>query len=148
MTTSRVSAVRFDDLDGLNAVIARGFGGWGPDVTLDRQTVDGFVAATSAPAPKDYAPDYLLPCLLPKLAPANDWQIGGHKNALNMGCPEIRFLQPAAIGAKVRCRSRLASAALHPGGVRVTMAFEVEDAATATPCMRLSIALLYQGKAA
>lgn len=140
--------VRFDDLDGLNSVIARGFGAWGPVVTIDQPTIDGFAAATSSPAPPGYAPDFLLPCLLPKVRPDNDWTIGGHRNALHLGCPEIRFLQPVRVGASVHCRSRLAAAALHPRGVRVTMDFEVENVADAAPCMRLSIELLYQGDAA
>lgn len=147
-TATETSMVRFDDLNALREVIARGFGDWGPDVTLDQDTADSFATATSTPARTDYAPDYLLPSLLPKLRPANDWRIGGHKSALNIGCPQIRFLRPAPIGATVRCRSRLASAESRPRGIRMTMEFEVENVAAEGLCMRLSIELLYQGEAA
>ena len=142
-----VLSVRFDDMQSLGGLITRGFGAWGPEVSIDQMLVDCFVRATSNPARPGYAPDYLLPCLLPKLSPANDWEITGHKNALNMGCPEIRFLQRAPTGAVVHCRSRLAAAVPHPRGVRVTLVFEVEDTKNAALCMQLSIELLYQGEA-
>lgn len=147
-TSDEKSMVRFDDLKALGEVITRGFGGWGPDVTLDQATVASFVTATSMPARTDCAPDYLLPSLLPKFRPANDWRIVGHKSALNMGNPQIRFLKQSPIGATVRCRRRLASAEPHPRGIRVTMEFEVENVAAEELCMRLSIELLYQGEVA
>ena len=64
-------------------------------------------------------------------------------HALNLGCPEIRFLTPVKLGDAVRCKCRLATAVPFRIGVKITLALEAEIADTSEPCMTVQLAILY-----
>ncbi len=136
--------VHFNDFDGLNQVIASGFGEWGPPLRIDQALIDDFAAAISrASAAVAAEPETMLPAMLPRLEPGMDWEVSGAAHALNLGCPEIRFLAPVRIGAAVRLRTRLAAAQRFARGTKITMTFEAEIAETKDVCMTLSLAILF-----
>jgi hypothetical protein len=136
--------VRFDAFDGLNRIIASGFGEWGPPLLIDQALIEDFAKAISrAPAAVAAEPETMLPAMLPRLEPGMNWEIVGAAHALNLGCPEIRFLAPVKLGDAVRCKCRLATAIPFRIGVKITLALEAEIAETSEPCMTVTLAILY-----
>ena len=136
--------VRFDDFDGLNRIIAGGFGDWGPALLIDQALVEDFANAIArTPEAVAAEPETMLPAMLPRLEPGMDWEIVGSPHALNLGCPEIRFLTPVKVGDAVRCKCRLATAIKFRIGIKITLALEAEIAATSEPCMTVQLVILY-----
>ncbi len=136
--------VLFNDFDGLNQIIASGFGEWGPPLLIDDALIEAFAASISrAPSAVAAEPETMLPAMLPRLEPGMEWEITGAAHALNLGCPEIRFLAPVRPGASVRLKTRLATAQRFARGTKITMAFEAEIAETTEVCMTLTLAILY-----
>jgi|GEM_PF-2071498 len=136
--------VRFDDFDGLNRIIADGFGEWGPALLIDDALIEDFAKSISrAPTAVAAQPETMLPAMLPRLEPGMDWEVIGAAHTLNIGCPEIRFLTPVNVGVAVRCKCRLATAIPFRIGVKITLALEAEIADTGASCMTVLLAILY-----
>lgn len=136
--------VRFDDFEGLNKIIADGFGEWGPALLIDQTLIEDFARSISrTPEAVAAQPETILPAMLPRLEPGMDWELVGSPHALNLGCPEIRFLAPVKVGVAVRCKCRLATAISFRIGVKITLALEAEIADTSEPCMTVTLAILY-----
>lgn len=137
--------VRFDNMDALAEIVAGGFGGWGPPVTISPDKVSDF-CAVSAPDPLGApVPGFLLTGLLSLLSPVIDWEVSGYNGALNLGCPTIRFPTPVTVNSAVRGRMRLAGARAHSRGTIVTLQFDVRAEGATESCLDCSMELLYLG---
>lgn len=138
-------AIRFDDYVAFDNVAARGFIPWGPPVAIERDTVSAFLRVTGAPGDAETIPGLMLQSLLPRLMPGHDWSVTGHKGALNLGSPTMRFSHQVRSGVRLQGRSRLASTREHPRGTLMAMDFELREEGSDTPCLQSTIELLYLG---
>ncbi len=117
-----VREVRFDDLDGLRALISEEFGPFGnsldvtqsmidqfAEITLDRQWihVDVERAKRESPFGGTIAHGFLVLSLLPALRPQSAWKVVGYASAVNYGANSLRFAAPVPAGSKVHARGRL-----------------------------------------
>lgn len=145
-----MKAVAFDDRAALDAVIAAGFGGWGPPCAITQERVVAFerVAGRDGRTGVETAPGAMLIALMPRYAPVNDWQITGHRFAINLGASTIRFPAPVPVGASLRGRSRLAGARPHARGMVISYAFDVREEDASDPGLAITLDILYSGAAA
>ena len=89
--------IAFDDIDGLNASASDDWSGWGPEVEVTQEMVNGFAdltgdhqwihvdveRATAGPFGGPIAHGFLTLSLLPNLNKTGDVRITGHQNAIN-----------------------------------------------------------------
>ncbi|WP_150291461.1 hypothetical protein [Sphingobium estronivorans] len=140
-------AVRYDDMAALAAIQDSGFGDWGPPLVIDRAMVEDFLRIAGTGPLDGPVPGFLLASILPRLSPPRDWQVEGYRSAVNLGCPVIRFPDPVAIGAAIRCRSRLVEARPHPRGTVMAFGFEARADHDGQACLLCTIEVLYLGGA-
>lgn len=140
-------AVSYEDFEAFARIAARGFGDWGPPVRIEREAVEMFCRVTGAPEGDGHIPGILLQAMLPRLVPANDWSVTGHRGAINLGCPTLRYPVQAPTEAELRGRSRLIGARQHPKGTLLALEFEVQEVGAEEPCLRSIVELLYLGRA-
>ncbi|THV21727.1 MaoC family dehydratase [Glycomyces paridis] len=123
-----------------NALGSKATGDW---LTVDQGRVDAFAEATgdhqwihvdperakSGPFGGPIAHGYLTLSLLPFLTKGL-FDIGGLAMSVNYGLDRLRFLQPVAVGSRVRAVVELASVEQVNLGVRAgfTVTIEIEDA--------------------
>lgn len=149
-----VQEVRFDDLDGLRALITEEFGPWGPtlevtqamidafaEITLDRQWihVDVERARRESPFGGTIAHGFLVLSLLPALRPQSAWRLGGYGSAVNYGANSLRFSSPVPAGSSVHARGRLVAVDGKDTGTLVTTETAIHVVGQDRPAM------VYQG---
>jgi acyl dehydratase len=123
--------LRFDDIDGLEALISEDYGDWGPEVEVTQDKIDAFAdltgdhqwihidverAKSQSPFGGPIAHGFLTLSLLPFLSPRSGYRLIGHGNATNYGADGLRFLSPVAAGSSVHARSRLVNVEGKPKG--------------------------------
>lgn len=148
MTACGIRQIRFDDYAALDAIMERGFGLWGPAVSIGETQTASFARATGIVARDGNIPGCFLLSTMPRLMPPTDWAICGHSGAVNLGCPAFRFPTPAPIGASIQGRSRLASTRPHPKGTIVALDFEARVEGAASPSLTATVEVLYLAGAA
>ena len=122
--------IAFDDIDGRNASASDDWSGWGPEVEVTQEMVNGFAdltgdhqwihvdveRATAGPFGGPIAHGFLTLSLLPNLNKTGDVRITGHQNAINYGADGLRFLVPVPSGSTVHARNRVREARQHKKG--------------------------------
>lgn len=107
------------------------------DATGDRQWVHVDVdrAATESPFGTTIAHGYLLVSLIGPAMLEGMFARTRHAAVLNYGLNRVRFLAPVQAGARVRCRSRIASVEAKASGQLVTTSHTLEIEGGDRPAM-------------
>lgn len=150
--------VRFDDVEGLRAMIREEFSPWGPEMAVTQEMIDSFAELTGdhqwihvdverckreSPFGGPIAHGFLTLSLLPKLRARNDFEIVGQGNAVNYGANKLRFVKPVPAGASVRARSRLLAVEAKPAGTMVTQEIQVAAVGQDKPALIYEMIVLY-----
>ncbi|NCY23359.1 MAG: MaoC family dehydratase [Alphaproteobacteria bacterium] len=118
-------------------------------ITVDQKTIDLFAEATGdhqwihidveraareMPGGKTIAHGFLTLSLLPRLSPMI-YRVVKRSRSINYGTNKVRFTAPVPAGSRVRLHLTVKSVEPITGGVRVTMANEMEVDGNTRPCL-------------
>jgi acyl dehydratase len=152
-------ALRFDDLDAINALASDEFGEFGEaievtqdminqfaDLTGDQQWIHVDVERTRRESPfgGPIAHGFLTLSLLPALSRGTGLALTGQTNAVNYGAESLRFLSPVPSGSKVHARARVVRADAKSGGTLVTSEVEVRVVDAEKPALLYRMQVLYR----
>jgi len=150
--------IRFDDIDGLRAMIKDEYSEFGPEMAVTQDMIAKFADLTGdhqwihvdverckkeSPFGGPIAHGFLTLSLLPTLRARTDFAIVGHGNAVNYGANKLRFLAPVPSGAKIHARSRLMNVEAKPKGTLVTQEIQVGIVGQETPALLYEMVVLY-----
>lgn len=153
---SAVFALPADLLDAVGTEL--GPSSW---ITIDQDRIQAFADATgdqqwihtdparaaSGPFGATIAHGYLTLSLLP-LMTAELLDVGGITAAINYGADRLRFVQPVAVGSRVRASGQITSADSSASGVRLGYRVTVEIEGAAKPALVVDTITLYVPAAA
>ena len=149
---------RFDDLDALNRLASAEFGAFGPPIEVTQQMIHAFAELTGdhqwihvdverakreSPFGGPIAHGFLTLSLLPKLA-AGASRVTGHTNAVNYGAESLRFLSPVPAGTKLHARNRVVRAEAKPGGMLLTVEWDIRVVDADKPAVLYRMQTLYR----
>ncbi len=152
-----MDAVRFDDIDAINALASEDFGDWGPSITVTQDMINAFAELTGdtqwihvdverakkeSPFGGPIAHGFLTLSLMPRLA-VSAINLTGQGSAVNYGAEGLRFLSPVPAGATVRARSRIVKAEAKPKGTLLTTEAEIAAEGSAKPALLYRMQVLY-----
>lgn len=155
-----MAEIRFDDAQALQAAISDEWGGFGEPFTITQALIDAFAELSGdhqwihvdvercraeSPFKGTIAHGALMIAIMPRLRPTAAVKIVGHKNALNYGIDNLRFLAPTPAGATVHACSRLSSVERREKGTMIRTAFRVEVVGAPRPSLILDQLVMYQG---
>jgi acyl dehydratase len=150
--------IRFDDVEGLKAMISDEYGPWGDEMQVTQEMINGFAELTGdhqwihvdverckreSPFGGPIAHGFLTLSLLPKLRARTNFVIVGHGNAVNYGADKLRFLAPVPAGAKLHAHSRLTAVEAKPKGTMVKQEIVVGIVGQETPALLYEMIVLY-----
>ena len=108
-----MAEVKFDDVDGINALVSEEFGDWGPELEVTQEMINDFAALTGdnqwihvdverakkeSPFGGPVAHGFLTLSLLPGLM-LSTLKVTGQGSTINYGAKSLRFLAPVPAGA-------------------------------------------------
>ena len=149
--------VRFDDIDGINALASDEFGEWGPEVEVTQDMIDGYAELTGdrqwihvdveratkeSPFGGPIAHGFLTLSLLPTLS-ASAVVVEGQGSAVNYGARSLRFLAPVPAGARIHARSRVVGAEAKPRGTLLTTEVDISVVGAEKPSLLYGMQILY-----
>jgi len=152
-------AIKFDDIDGINALASTEFGEWGKEVEVTQEMINQFADLTGdhqwihidverakkeSPFGGPIAHGFLTLSLIPGLNPPGA-AMTGHANAVNYGAGGLRFLAPVPAGSTVHARNRIVSAEARPQGTLVTTEIAVHVVDVEKPSVLYNMLILYMG---
>jgi acyl dehydratase len=152
-------AIRFDDLDAINALASDDFGEFGDAIEVTQEMINAFADLTGdqqwihvdvertrreSPFGGPIAHGFLTLSLLPRLSTGGGIRFTGQTNAVNFGAESLRFLSPVPSGSKVHARSRLVKAAAKSGGTLVTSEIDARVVGADKPALLYRMQVLYR----
>src|SRR6478752_6397817 len=152
-------AIKFDDVDGINALASSEFGEWGPSVEVTQEMINQFAdltgdhqwihvdverATKESPFGGPIAHGFLTLSLVPQLNPPGE-SLTGHANAANYGAGSLRFIAPVPAGASIHARNRIVSAEARPAGTLVTTEIAVHVVGNEKPSVLYNMLIMYMG---
>ena len=151
--------IAFDDIDGINAAVSDDWSGWGPEVEVTQEMVNGFAdltgdhqwihvdveRATAGPFGGPIAHGFLTLSLLPSLNKTGDVRVTGMQNAINYGADGLRFLAPVPSGSSLHARNRIREARQHKKGTLVATQVAIHVVGSEVPSVLYDALVLYQG---
>jgi acyl dehydratase len=152
-------AMRFDDLEAINAMASDEFGDFGDPIEVTQDMIQGFAdltgdhqwihvdverATQESPFGGPIAHGFLTLSLLPKLARTTGVTVEGHTNAVNYGAESLRFLSPVPSGSKVAARSRVVRAEAKSGGTLLTTELDIRVVGAEKPALLYRMQVLYR----
>jgi acyl dehydratase len=152
-------AIRFDDLEAINALASEEFGEWGEAVEVTQEKIQGFADLTGdhqwihvdveraqkeSPFGAPIAHGFLTLSLLPSLVGSGAVRLTGQSAAVNYGAESLRFLSPVPSGSKVHARTRLVRAEAKSGGTLVTTEADVRVVGAEKPAILYRMQVLYR----
>ena len=154
-----MDAIRFDDLDAINAQASEEVGEFGTAVEVTQEMIQAFADLTGdhqwihtdvertrkeSPFGGPIAHGFLTLSLLPTLAGAAGIRLTGHTNAVNYGAESLRFLSPVPSGSKVHARGRVVRAEAKSGGTLLTTELDVRVVDAPKPAILYRMQVLYR----
>jgi len=152
-------AIRFDDLDAINALASEEFGEFGDAIEVTQEMIQGFADLTGdhqwihvdvercqkeSPFGGPIAHGFLTLSLLPSLSKTAGVALSGQTNAVNYGAEGLRFLSPVPAGSKLHARARVVGAAAKSGGTLLTTEFEIRVVDAEKPAILYKMQVLYR----
>ena len=154
-----MDTIRFDDIEGLNALVSDEFGEFGDPIEVTQEMINDFADLTGdhqwihvdvercereSPFGGPIAHGFLTLSLVPRLA-TGGLRVTGHTNAINYGAESLRFLAPVPAGSKVHGRTRLVRAEAKSGGTLVTSELDARVVGAEKPSILYRLQVLYRG---
>jgi len=154
-----MDAIRFDDLDAINALASDDFGEFGDQVEVTQAMIQGFADLTGdqqwihvdvarcekeSPFGGPIAHGFLTLSLLPSLVGGGPVRVTGQSAAVNYGAESLRFLSPVPSGSKVHARTRLVGAVAKSGGTLLTTEADVRVVDAEKPAILYRMQVLYR----
>ena len=154
-----MEAIRFDDIDAINAQASEEFGDFGAPVEVTQDMINQFADLTGdqqwihvdvertrkeSPFGGPIAHGFLTLSLLPRLAGGAGLRLTGHTNAVNYGAESLRFLAPVPSGSKVHARGRIVRAEPKSGGTLVTTEIDARVVDAEKPALLYRMQVLYR----
>ena len=152
-------AIRFDDLDAINALASEEFGEFGDAIEVTQEMIQGFADLTGdhqwihvdverakkeSPFGAPIAHGFLTLSLLPTLVAGSALRLSGQSAAVNYGAESLRFLSPVPSGSKVHARTRIVRAETKSGGTLVTTEADVRVVGAEKPALLYRMQVLYR----
>lgn len=152
-------AIRFDDLDAINALASEEFGEFGTPIEVTQDMIDQFADLTGdqqwihvdvertkreSPFGGPIAHGFLTLSLLPALTAGSGLRLTGQTNAVNYGAESLRFLSPVPSGSKLHARGRVVRAEAKSGGTLVTSETDVRVVGAEKPAILYRMQVLYR----
>lgn len=152
-------AIRFDDLDAINALASDEFGEFGASIEVTQDMIQGFADLTGdqqwihvdvercqkeSPFGGPIAHGFLTLSLLPSLSKTAGVALTGQTNAVNYGAEGLRFLSPVPSGARLHARARVVKAEAKSGGTLLTTEFEIRVVDAPKPAILYKMQVLYR----
>ena len=152
-----MESVRFDDIDGINALAGEEFGDWGRSVEVTQEMINDFAELTGdrqwihidveranreSPFGGPVAHGFLTLSLMPSLG-TFPVKVEGAGSAVNYGAEGLRFLSPVLAGSKVHARSRVVKAEAKPKGTLITTEAEIAAEGSEKPALLYRMQVLY-----
>jgi acyl dehydratase len=152
-------AIRFDDLDAINALASEEFGEFGDAIEVTQEMIQGFADLTGdhqwihvdvercqkeSPFGGPIAHGFLTLSLLPSLSKTAGVALTGQTNAVNSGAEGLRFLSPVPAGSKLHARARVVGAVAKSGGTLLTTEFEIRVVDAEKPAILYKMQVLYR----
>ena len=152
-------AIRFDDLDAINALASEEFGEFGDAIEVTQEMIQGFADLTGdhqwihvdvercqkeSPFGGPIAHGFLTLSLLPSLSKTAGVALSGQTNAVNYGAEGLRFLSPVPAGSKLHARARVVGAVAKSGGTLLTTEFEIRVVDAEKPAILYKMQVLYR----
>ena len=152
-------AIRFDDLDAINALASEEFGEFGDAIEVTQAMIQGFADLTGdhqwihvdvercqkeSPFGGPIAHGFLTLSLLPSLSKTAGVALSGQTNAVNYGAEGLRFLSPVPAGSKLHARARVVGAVAKSGGTLLTTEFEIRVVDAEKPAILYKMQVLYR----
>ncbi len=128
------AALRFDDIDALNAAANGEPGAWSAEIEISQEMINRFAdltgdhqwlhvdverCRTESPYRTTVAHGFLLLALIPGLEIPQPVEIAGHKAVINLGGDKLRFTRPVRSGVRIHARMQLKSAERTDNGTRI-----------------------------
>jgi hypothetical protein len=136
-----MAEVRFDDLEGLQALVSEALGAPGPAKVITQAMIDAFAeltddrqwihvdperCAAESPYGVPIAHGFLVLSLVTALSQGGDDRIVGYGSVINYGADKLRFIRPVPAGSTVCARRRIAHVRKKGvGGTQITFETEV-----------------------
>ena len=154
-----VDAIRFDDLEAINALASEEFGPFGDPIEVTQEMIQGFADLTGdhqwihvdvercekeSPFGGPIAHGFLTLSLLPSLSKTAGVALRGQKSAVNYGAESLRFLSPVPAGSKLHARARVVRAEAKSGGTLLTTEFEIRVVDAEKPAILYKMQVLYR----
>jgi acyl dehydratase len=154
-----MDAIRFDDLDAINALASEEFGEFGEPVEVTQEMIQGFADLTGdhqwihvdverckkeSPFGGPIAHGFLTLSLLPSLIGGGPVKVTGQSAAVNYGAESLRFLSPVPSGSKVHARTRLVRAEAKSGGTLLVTEADVRVVDAEKPAILYRLQVLYR----
>jgi hypothetical protein len=152
-------AIRFDDLDAINALASEEYGEFGDSTEVTQEMIQGFADLTGdhqwihvdverakkeSPFGAPIAHGFLTLSLLPTLVAGSALRLQGQGAAVNYGAESLRFLSPVPSGSKVHARTRIVRAEAKSGGTLVTTEADVRVVGAEKPAILYRMQVLYR----
>lgn len=147
-----MSHVRFDDIDGLKALVGEQPRGGGPPIQVTQAMIDAFAdlsgdrqwihvdperCARESPLGVPIAHGMLLVSLAVARGQHGEPQITGFGNAIHYGIDELRFLRPVVAGSRVLVQRRVVHARRKGrGGSQLTFEVTLRTETDEGPALR------------
>jgi len=154
-----MDAIRFDDLDAINALASEEFGEFGDSIEVTQDMIQGFADLTGdhqwihvdvercqkeSPFGGPIAHGFLTLSLLPGLVGPGPVRLSGQSAAVNYGAESLRFLSPVPAGSKVHARTRLVRAEAKSGGTLLVTEADVRVVDAEKPAILYRMQVLYR----
>ena len=133
-------ATRFDDIEGLRALISETFGPFGPKRRITQEMVQGFADLTGdqqwihvdperarkeSPFGGPIVHGFFVLSMLAGLRAGSKVEVEGHSVSINYGADKLRFLNPVPCDAEIHIRARLADVQPKARGTLLTSESEI-----------------------
>jgi acyl dehydratase len=154
-----MTAIAFDDIDGINAEVSEDWGDWGNEVVVTQEMINGFADLTGdhqwihvdvercereSPFGGPIAHGFLTLSLMPSLIKI-PIELTGQKNVVNFGSEGLQFRRPVPAGSTIHARSRLLGATKHKVGTLLSFESAIHVKDSAKPSLVYTSMILFQG---
>ncbi len=154
-----VPAIRFDDLEALNAAVSTEFGPWGQPFRITQELISAFGRMThdefwmhvdperarrDSPTGTTIAHGFLVLSLVPALEIPGFVEITGYRQVFNAGLDRVRFVRPVPVDSDIVGRMRLAEARAGSRGTRLRFEIQVQVAGATGPAVVCELLVAYE----
>ena len=137
---TRPRQIRFDDINGLRALVSDEYGPFGPALEVTQEMIDRFAELTcdpqwihvdveraqrESPFGTTIAHGFFVLSLMAGMTDGSNVEITGAGLIINYGADKLRFVTPVPSGSHIHMHSRIADVRQRGGGSLVKAEYEI-----------------------